>query len=470
MKEDFLNKLKEAVDKFRGLEKKPIRIICHHDSDGVCSASILTKALIRENLDFSLSIVKGLTKDVIRSLSLEDYNYYIFADLGSGQIEDIKEMLKDKLIFILDHHELQGDASGNIFHLNPCLYGIDGGKEVCGAGVSYLFCKTLNEENKDLAYLAVIGDIGEMQEKKGFIGLNDEILNDALSSGKLGVKNGLRMFGFQTRPIYKVLQYSTDPYIPGVTGYDVGAIDFLQSLGIVLKDEYGEWRKLVNLNEEEMKKLVTGIILRRMGSEKSPDDVLGNIYFLVDEEDESPMKDAREFATLLNACGRLGKVSLGIGACLGDKTLKKKAISLLDDYKKEIINSLNWFYDNRKSSKIIEENGFVVINAESNVRDTMVGTLISMLSRSNLYADGTVILSMAYTLDGEIKISLRLAGYKEQDLDLRELIMEILGKLGSGSFGGHKQAAGAVISQDNEERFLEYAKEVLQKMVAKLIV
>ena len=50
MKEDFLNKLKEAVDKFRGLEKKPIRIICHHDSDGVCSASILTKALIRENL------------------------------------------------------------------------------------------------------------------------------------------------------------------------------------------------------------------------------------------------------------------------------------------------------------------------------------------------------------------------------------------------------------------------------------
>ena len=100
MKEDFLNKLKEAVDKFRGLEKKPIRIICHHDSDGVCSASILTKALIRENLDFSLSIVKGLTKDVIRSLSLEDYNYYIFADLGSGQIEDIKEMLKDKLIFI----------------------------------------------------------------------------------------------------------------------------------------------------------------------------------------------------------------------------------------------------------------------------------------------------------------------------------------------------------------------------------
>ena len=100
----------------------------------------------------------------------------------------------------------------------------------------------------------------------------------------------------------------------------------------------------------------------------------------------------------------------------------------------------------------------------------MVGTLISMLSRSNLYADGTVILSMAYTLDGEIKISLRLAGYKEQDLDLRELIMEIIGKLGSGSVGGHKQAAGAVISQDNEEKFLEYAKEVLQKRVVKLMV
>lgn len=470
MKEDFLNKLREAVNKFKSLDKKPIRVVCHHDSDGLSSAAILTKALTRENLDFSLSVNKGLTTDVIKSLSMEDYSYYIFADFGSGQIKDINEMLKNKLVFILDHHELQGEGNENIFHLNPFLYGIDDGREVCGAGISYLFCKTLNEKNKDLAYLAIIGAVGDMQEKKGFIGFNDEILKEAIASGKLEVKTGLRMFGFQTKPIYRVLQYSTDPYIPGVTGSDVGAIDFLESLGIELKDEYGEWRKLVNLNEEEMKELITGIILRRMGSEKAPDDVLGNVYLLKGEKEETPLKDGKEFATLLNACGRLGKFSYAIGACLGDEELKKKAFDIFSNYKKEIIDSLNWFYKNKKSDKILEENGFVIINAGSNIKDALIGTLTSMLSRSNLYEDGTIILSMAYTLDGEIKISLRLCGYKEQNVDLREIIEDIIGKLGSGSLGGHKQAAGAVILQDKEEEFLEHAKEVFHKRLNKLVV
>jgi len=470
MEEEFLNKLKEAADKLRNLEKKPIRIICHLDSDGLSSASILTKTLSRENLDFSLSIFKGLTREAVRMLSMEDYSYYIFADLGTGQLNDINELLHDRTIFILDHHELQGDSKENIYHLNPCLYGIDGGKDICGAGITYLFCKALNEKNKDLAHLAVIGAIGEVQEKKGFTGLNQEILKDAILSGKLEVRTGLRMFGFQTRPIHRVLQYSTDPYIPGVTGDESGAIDFLQSLSIELKDDYGEWRKLVNLNEDEMKKLITAIILKRMGSEKTPDDVLGNVYVLRDEKEESPMKDAREFATLLNACGRLGKVSLGIGACIGDENLKSKSIELLDEYKKEIINNLNWFYKNRKTEKIIEENGFVIINAENNVRDTMIGTLTSMLSRSNLYEDGTIMLSMAYTLDGEIKVSLRLSGYKDYDFDLREFIKDVVDRTGHGnSVGGHKQAAGAIIPQEKEETFLQYAKEVLQNRMSKLV-
>ena len=64
-------------------------------------------------------------------------------------------------------------------------------------------------------------------------------------------------------------------------------------------------------NEEEIKKLVSGIILRRL-SEDSPEDVLGDVYILNEEEKESPFRDAKEFSTLLNACGRLEKASLGM--------------------------------------------------------------------------------------------------------------------------------------------------------------
>ena len=83
-----------------------------------------------------------------------------------------------------------------------------------------------------------------------------------------------------------------------------------------------------------MKKLITGVIMKRLGETK-PDDMLGNVYILPHEDEESN-KGRKEFATLLNACGRLGRASFGIGACLGDKKIKQQAIRSLGDYKKRL--------------------------------------------------------------------------------------------------------------------------------------
>ena len=58
--ENFFKDIENAVNKFRQLEKKPVRIISHLDSDGLCAASILAKAFQNENIPFSLSILKQL--------------------------------------------------------------------------------------------------------------------------------------------------------------------------------------------------------------------------------------------------------------------------------------------------------------------------------------------------------------------------------------------------------------------------
>ncbi|QQG39098.1 MAG: DHH family phosphoesterase [Candidatus Woesearchaeota archaeon] len=465
--EKFIIAINEAVNKFNSLESKPIRIVCHGDSDGLTSAAMLVATLKRANKPFLLSVTKNLTDNYLKSLALENYDYYIFADLGSGQVDSVKKFLVDKTIFILDHHSTK-DLEG-IVHINPYLYGIDGDKEISGAGVTYLFCKTLNNENKDLAYLAVIGAIGETQEKKGFLGINNEILKDAIESRKLEVKTGLRMFGIQTRPLHKILQYSFDPYIPGVTGNEQSAIDFLNEIGIKLKDDDNEFRKLVNLTDEEMKKLITAIILRRIGSEENPDDILGKIYSLIEENEESPMKDAKEFSTLLNACARLGKSSIGIGACLGDHRLKERALEILNEYNKEVAKALNWFYNSRNSGNIIESSGYVIVNAEDNVRDTMIGTLISMLSKSNVYNEGTVILGLAHSLDArETKVSIRVCAENIFGLDLGEIILEISGIIGARG-GGHRDAAGAVIPVEKEMEFINNAKLILEKNCVKAV-
>jgi RecJ-like exonuclease len=266
------------------------------------------------------------------------------------------------------------------------------------------------------------------------------------------------LFGINTKPLHKVLEYSTNPYIPGVSGSESGAIQFLHQLGIEPKD--GEkWKKLVHLTDEEKQRLVAGVIMKRFEEEK-PDDVLGNIYILPEEEEESPMRDAKEFATLLNACGRMEKASFGIGACLGTIRDKQKALDTLAEYRKQIVGAINWYRDHEE---VMEKgDGYIILNAGENVPANIIGTLASIVSKSNELKEGTYVLSFARSKEGMSKASLRISGYRNEEIDLRDVIKEIVEKVG-GEAGGHKHAAGALIESSKEGKFLEIAKDILSK-------
>ncbi len=459
--DQFKEYLGIALERFKELDKKEtIRLVSHLDADGICACAIMVRALNTDNRKYSVSIVQQLTEEVMDSLSREPYNYFLFTDLGSGQLSYIKKKFLGKQVFILDHHKPEKvKSTNNIVHVNPHLFGIDGGKEISGAGVVYFFARSLNKKIENLAHIGVIGAIGDIQEDgKGFLKLNKEILDIAIKKKKIKVIKGLRIFGAQTRPLHKVLEYCTDPYIPGVSGSESGAIQFLHQIGIQVKNGK-EWRKIVHLDDEEIKKLVSGIIMRRL-SEDSPEDVLGNVYILNDEKKESPFRDAKEFSTLLNACGRLDKASLGIGACLGDKKNKEMAVRSLTGYKREIINAIDW-YKESKGKDVIEGKGYIIINAGDNIRGSIIGTLASIISKSNDLKDRTFILSMADMMNGYYKASLRLSG-RNSDVDLRDIIKKISDKV-EGEAGGHMNAAGAMIKEEKIDDFIKTAKEVLGK-------
>ena len=440
--------IENAINEFKKIDK-PIRIISHIDCDGIAAASILVKAFVRENKKFILSNVKQITSDLLKEIALEPYKVIFFTDIGSGYLNLIDKYLKNHKIFILDHHIPENlNNYENITHINPHL--TKDNIKISGAGVAYLFAKALNPKNKDMAHIALVGMSGDIIE------LNKEILNDAISEGKIEVNYGLKIFGAQTRPLHKILQYSTDPYIPGVTGSEEGAINFLNELGINLI-ENNNYKKLTNLTQEELKKLTTGIILKRLGSEKNPEDIFGEVYLLKQEDNESLTKEVREFSTLLNCCGRMDKPTLGIGTCLDNNSIKEKAFELAKAYKAELINNLNWFYNNKE--KLIQDKNFVIINAENNIKDSMIGTLASIISKSNIYPDGTMILAMAYTLDDNVKISMRGCN---TEIDLRKLLIQITGNLGEA--GGHKYACGTLIKMEDEQRFINNSISILSKV------
>lgn len=461
--EAFKLLVKTAADKFGQIpENETIRFVSHLDADGLTSAAIIVKTLLRENRKYCLSIVPQLTEEVAIQLAVEPYSSFLFTDLGTGQFEILKKHLQGKNVFILDHHHLQGSFEAeNFVHVNPHIVGIESSREISGAGVSYLFSKTINNSNTDLASVAIIGAIGDMQEDQGFSGFNKEILADAKQAGRIKVITGLRLFGVQTKPLHKVLEYSSEFPIPGITGSESAAIQFLQQLGINPKNGSG-WRKLTDLNDEELVRLATGVVVQRIGLE-SPEAIIGPVYILKQEE-EGPLKDAKEFATLLNACGRLGKASVGIGACLGDAKCKAEALRTLDEYKQHIANSLSWYEKTIRMNGSVEKksihlgNGFVIINAEDNVMPTMIGTLASIVAKSSNFSPGTFVLSLARAEDNFTKISLRLAGEKlvKGEFNLMEIMTAMAGKVG-GQAGGHHEAAGAIISTEKEEEFMSEA-------------
>src|SRR3989344_3667096 len=214
--ENFYEQVRKAAKKFKEVDKKEtVRLISHLDADGISACSIFVKLLNNENRKYVVSIVPQLNK----------------------------EFLPGRDILILDHHNPEAtEIPDNITIINPHYSGIDGGKEISGAGVVYYFAKEVDPKIEDIAHIAIIGAVGDIQDEDGFLKLNNEILETAIKKNKIEVKRGLRIFGGHTKPLHKALEYCTDPYIPGVTGSESGAIQFLYDLGIEPKSG-SNWKK-----------------------------------------------------------------------------------------------------------------------------------------------------------------------------------------------------------------------------------
>lgn len=436
-------RIKEVADKFlERIKDREVQILSHNDTDGITSATIMIKALTRLDKKFSIKIIKTLEKQHILELSKE--KPVLFLDLASSAFNYIKEAgLKD--VFIIDHHEIIQEIPEHIEIINPELHDK---QEISAAGLTYLFCKQLNSENKDLAKLAVLGMIGDQLEKN-ITKLNNKILED----GEILKKRGLLLYP-STRPLNRVLEYSSSPYIPGVTGDTIGTQELLREIG--LNPQNGKYKSLIELDEKEMQKLVTAILLR-MPKQKQENSVIGDIFLI---KLFNKLEDAREKSAIVNACSRLGEPETAIQLCLEMPKAKKRAESIYVKYKQFIISGLNHV---SKTDKI-QGQGYVIINAKTEIKETIIGTIASILSNSPVYEEGTIITAMAH-FENKIKVSARTVG--KNGRNVRELLNNVVSQIG-GEVGGHKHAAGCQISQEKEQDFINNLKKNLEIELVKI--
>ncbi|THE66651.1 DHH family phosphoesterase [Salinadaptatus halalkaliphilus] len=470
----------------RLLEADHVLLASHIDADGLTSAAIAAQALERADIPFETVFKKQLDEDAIAAIADTAYETVLFTDFGSGQLDVIGEYEDaGKLTPIIADHHQPADRETE-YHLNPLLFGIDGASELSGAGASYVLARALADaqdggaaaaadggtleaadettaraDNRDLAALAIVGAVGDMQASGGELhGANAGIVEEGVEAGVLETGTDLALYGKQTRPLPKLLEYATDVRIPGISSDEAGALSFLEDLDLELQRD-GAWRRWAELTSEE-KQTVASALVKRAVSRGVPaskiDQLVGTSYVLCEEPVGTELRDASEFSTLLNATARYERADVGLGVCLGDRgEALEQARTLLRSHRRNLSEGI----DLVTREGVTTEEHVQWFHAGDRIRETIVGIVAGMAMGNAGISRSKPIIAFAEKNDEECKVSARgthsLVG---QGLDLSHVMSEASQAVG-GDGGGHDVAAGATVPSGHEDEFVARADDIV---------
>ncbi|MFM9875119.1 MAG: DHHA1 domain-containing protein [Nitrosarchaeum sp.] len=436
--------------------KKSISVTTHIDCDGLTSGSIITKALIRAGAKCTVRTSKEFNKKVIDVMKKDSRDFHIITDLASGFAQHLDESFGENWI-VLDHHQISEKEYDNQKVINAWKYKMDGGTEICAGGMAYLAAMALNDKNLDLSAIAVVSALGDRQdqgERKSLIGKNYEIANIAKEEGLIDIDLDLLLVGRETRALPDALAFTSQPFIEGLTWNRDACLSLLNSSGIKLK-EGGRWRVAAELNDEEKRSVIETITKFTSGKNATEimAELIGYTYTFPREDKMSFLRDGREFSTVLNSCGRISRSGVGIAICIGDRNkILREGETILTNYRKMIREYMNILTNERW--RVSESKTCVMVNAEGIVPEMMTGTISSLIAGSPKNAGKIVILRTGGE-ENTIKFSSRKSFGCKSEINLSELMKTGAEKF-DGVGGGHNAAAGAKITKDKLDEFLDY--------------
>ncbi len=399
-------------------------IVYHYDADGISAGAIVKKAFLKKGKKARMQWIKKINEENIDELRKE--KEIVFIDLGNSELVDD---LKD--VYIIDHHQIRTKKP----QINPLMFGIDGGKELSGAGMAALVFEDSYE-------LGVIGALGDMQYP--FVGKNREILRRAIDSGKIEKEIDIIFYGRNSYPLVQFLAYNDQPYIPGISYNEKNIINLLEKLGIQLK-EGEKWRKWTDLYLDEKKRIVSRLV-KILSSFRMDYHIIGEVYNLKEEPKESPFYDTKQFATILNACGRHGKADLGIEVCFGKK--RAEAFKMLELHRKMIKEGIEYAKNN-----LIDMGPFLLLDGRKVIDEGIIGIVAGM----SLRQFKKPIIAISET-EKELKLSARTKTHHNLSDIMNKAALSV-----GGYGGGHEKAAGATIPKDKLGDFLLNVGELLWK-------
>ena len=314
------------------------------------------------------------------------------------------------------------------------MFGLDGGKEACGASMAYAFATTLSRKNTSTSAVATAGIIGDRQDQP-LLGLNTDIIREGLDQGYIQEKRNVLFLDGAT--VREALNYSVEPYYRGLTGRE-GKVDaFLASCGL------DGSKRPEELSLDRKRHLINKLMLIHLKTNQPPEAIeslVGNRYFLSEYG-----LYADTFSNMVNACGRMDRMTTGVAACLYEEKALGKAARLREKYRATIRNGL--VYLESRGIKKMEHIQYFYNN------DPASSGAFASLGIRYLFARDLPIVALSRK-DGKVHISSR--GTRELTslgLNLSVIMREASERVG-GYGGGHPIAAGATLPEGTENEFL----------------
>jgi single-stranded-DNA-specific exonuclease len=439
-----------AAERLRSADR--VTVVTHIDADGICAGAVASTALDRLGIVHEVRFLKKLDEPALETLRGEKSLVW-FTDLGSGQLH----MMHGLDCVVCDHHVPSGLAEPARAQRGD----LDGGKQLSGAGATYLVARELDQRNESMAGVAIVGAVGDLQDRDAgrLVGLNRAILDDAVKAGFVRVERDISLFGRETKAVNRMIQFSVDPKFPGLASDEDATLRFLIDAKVRLRD--GEnWRRWVDLNSGERMRVIKRLedLLAKHGSTQR---ITADVYLLAKETTGTALHDAKEFATLLNSCGRYDRGKVGLDVAKGDRgTALAEALGLQQGHRRNLVDCLQVVRD----VGISGIDGLQYFDAGDRIMESVVGTVAGMALNSEMARRDLPIFGLARAEDG-VKVSAR--GTKEmvdRGLDLSK-VMKLASEQVGGFGGGHNVAAGATIPPGKEGEFLAIAARMVREQM-----
>ena len=444
-----------------------IKIYSHIDCDGICSGAILSTILDRQNKDHEIEFVN---LDVLDDIELT-HELTIFSDLGSGQNITTNASENQKII-ILDHHpplrdlDFKNGKDYTYLEINPLHHGIDGSYYVCGGGLCYFLAKEFGYD--DLSWIGVLSAIGDMQNTKSghFEGLNEIIQQDAIDGGYLELtKNDLNIYGRNTRPLFVALSYFSDVNLP-ITNNTRETMAILEELEIDEKHNRKTLNELTNEDKTKLFKYLFEMISKAVPGKYIryiPQLIIGDSYTFLNEEESSFLRDASEFSTAMNACGRNRQEKVAMEVLKGDRFVALDELEAVSkEHKRNLAQAIEKVAGSDETN-IIEMENLQYFDGDG-IKPEIVGTVTGMILGYCNWKKP--IIGFTQTDSDGLKISLRCSRLLSYEgIHFGNIIREISSQVG-GSGGGHAMACGAYIPIEKKNEFLELFNETLNGKIS----